>query len=296
MRLSERCVHSLPVWGWLSEWLWIQAMSLGVDYIHGSYVKPIMSENTSSHGYSVSEVVVQSVSSMETRAISAPWFVNATGPWAGKLVDTLIETAHDRFPQARTHHGGRNHIHRVPVEPRKRCVFVTECHPDSGVLVPPRTTPLTIDLSGVWFRPEGQGKACSTFIMGVSPEESQDPAHTSNEALNTIDYALFDDHVWPVLANRVPAFEYLKLKNAWAGFYEHNTLDQNGIIGRHTDIPNLLLINGFSGHGIQQSPAAGNAIAELILHGQFRNIDLTRLSFERVVNNTPLFETEAAIV
>ena len=73
---------------------------------------------------------------------------------------------------------------------------------------------------------------------------------------------------------------------------------QNAIIGRHPDLRNLLLCNGFSGHGIQQAPAAGRAVSELILEGRFApgSIDLSRLGFERVLRKEPLFEAEVAIV
>ena len=77
---------------------------------------------------------------------------------------------------------------------------------------------------------------------------------------------------------------------AWAGHYDYNTLDQNGIIGRHPEIENLYFINGFSGHGLQQSPAAGRALAELIVHGTFKTIDLARLGYERIARNAPLRE------
>src|SRR5262249_20683039 len=100
----------------------------------------------------------------------------------------------------------------------------------------------------------------------------------------------FDEIVWPALAARIPAFEAIKQVSAWAGYYEYNTVDQNGIVGRHPALENLYLANGFSGHGIQQSPATGRAVAELIAHGRYVTLDLTPLGVERLLRNEPLRE------
>ena len=78
--------------------------------------------------------------------------------------------------------------------------------------------------------------------------------------------------------------------NAWAGYYEMNTFDQNGIVGPHPEITNLYFANGFSGHGIQQSPAVGRGIAELIVHGGYRTLDLSPLGYDRLVAGRPLVE------
>jgi len=66
--------------------------------------------------------------------------------------------------------------------------------------------------------------------------------------------------------------------------------DHNAIIGPAGDLRNFYLANGFSGHGLQQSPAVGRGIAELIVHGGYRSLDLSDLGFERVIANRPLLE------
>jgi sarcosine oxidase len=164
----------------------------------------------------------------------------------------------------------------IPIRPRKRFIYVFDCRE------PPEKAPLTIDATGVFFRPEGAG-----FVCGVSPPESEDPDCLDFE----LDYAPYEAVVWPTLAARVPAFAAIKLTRAWACQYDYNTLDQNAIIGPHADCPNFLLANGFSGHGLQQSPAAGRALAELIVHNGFRSIDLARVGFARVRRNEPLKES-----
>ena len=163
----------------------------------------------------------------------------------------------------------------LPVQSRKRCVFffstpaqVSQC-------------PLVIDPSGAYFRPEGSG-----FICGISPPEAQDPECFDFE----VQHGLFDDVLWPLLAARVPAFEAARVRNAWAGHYDVNTLDHNVILGAHPDVDNLLFANGFSGHGMQQSAAVGRALAELVGFGAYRSLDLSALGWSRVLENRPLLE------
>jgi FAD-dependent oxidoreductase domain-containing protein 1 len=168
---------------------------------------------------------------------------------------------------------------RLPVEPRKRFIYVVDCREPPEAL---RRAPLTTDPGGVWFRPEGR-----FFLCGKSPEEGREPPIGD---LDDIDHAFFEQEVWPSLAACVPAFESLKVVNAWAGYYDYNTLDQNAVIGAHPEIANLYFATGFSGHGVQQGAAAGRAIADLVVHGTYRTIDLTRLGYARVADNAPLPE------
>ena len=163
----------------------------------------------------------------------------------------------------------------LPVEPRKRCVFVVACREKLANM------PLVVDATGVWVRPEG-----NVYICGVSPPEDVDTRAEDFE----VDYSLFEEAVWPMLAHRIPAMEALKLQRAWAGHYDYNRLDQNAVIGPHPEVKNFLFANGFSGHGLQQSPAAGRAIAELIVHGRFVSLDLSRFGYERVAKGLPLKE------
>ena len=161
------------------------------------------------------------------------------------------------------------------MQARKRCVF----HFRSPAVL--AQCPLVVDPSGLYFRPEGQG-----FICGAAPAPDADPPSEDFE----VDWRLWDERLWPALAQRVPGFESAKLISAWAGHYDVNVLDHNVILGPHPDVDNLIFANGFSGHGLQQSPAIGRAIAELIVDGKFRSLDLTALGWQRVLNNQPLLE------
>ena len=163
----------------------------------------------------------------------------------------------------------------LPVHPRKRFVYVFDCRDEI------ENVPLTVDPTGAWFRPEG-----TNFICGISPEENDDPDCLDFE----LDYRLFEEQIWPTIAHRVPAFEAIKLVRAWAGHYDYNVLDQNVLIGPAPQVRNLFFANGFSGHGLQQSPAIGRALSELIAYGGYRTLDLRRFSFERVARRELMVE------
>jgi sarcosine oxidase len=165
----------------------------------------------------------------------------------------------------------------LPVGPRIRTVYQFACRePLAG---PP--LPLTIGTTGVFVRPEGAG-----YVCGTSPPEDDDPESWDIQ----VDWRWWEEVVWPALAERIPAFESVKLTGAWAGPYDYNALDQNAVIGRHPEIANLIFATGFSGHGLQQSPAAGRAVSELIVAGGFRTLDLTRFGIERILEGRPLKE------
>ncbi|WP_169567096.1 NAD(P)/FAD-dependent oxidoreductase [Sneathiella limimaris] len=156
----------------------------------------------------------------------------------------------------------------LAVRPRKRFIFSFSCREEVG------PCPLTIDPSGLYFRPEGH-----QFITGRSPGPDEDPDCLDFD----VNYDWFDNDIWPVLAHRVPAFEAIKMENAWAGHYAYTLLDQNAVLGPHPEVPNFIFANGFSGHGLQQSPAVGRAIAELILFQNYQTLDLSCFSFERLL-------------
>jgi glycine/D-amino acid oxidase-like deaminating enzyme len=165
----------------------------------------------------------------------------------------------------------------IPVEPRKRATYIfTAEKPLDQVL------PLTIDPSGVHFRQDSQ----TTYMAGGHADHDPAPDHDDFE----MDHALWQDHIWPHIAARIPQFEAIKVIREWAGHYDYNVLDQNAIVGPHTDIQNFLFLNGFSGHGLQQSPAMGRATAEWLTYGEYRSLDMTPFSFERITANRPFLE------
>jgi FAD-dependent oxidoreductase domain-containing protein 1 len=179
--------------------------------------------------------------------------VNAAGPWARKVAALAgID---------------------LPVYARRRTVFVVSCP------TPMQRFPLLIDPSGFWIRPEG-----AAYIAGLTP------ALDVNEAPLEPEYDEFESRLWAALAARVPAFEQARLERAWAGYYEMNVFDHNGIVGFHPGIANFGFLNGFSGHGMQQGPVVGRGLAELILHGRYVGLDLSPLAYERIPQCRPLLE------
>ena len=165
----------------------------------------------------------------------------------------------------------------VPVEPRKRYswVFKAEAPLD-------RDLPLTIDPSGVHVRENGGG----TYQAGG--HASVDPAAAFDDF--AMDADLWQDHVWPVLAARIPAFEAVRVTSEWAGHYDMNVFDANAITGPDPTVSNFMHLSGFSGHGLQQSPAMGRGTAEWIAHGAYRTLDLSPFHYDRVVRNEPIPE------
>lgn len=186
--------------------------------------------------------------------IEADTFVLACGAWSGAL--------------ARAAGLG------VPVHAKRRSVYAFRS-PEPAALAP-----LLIDPSGLWFRPEGEG----LFLCGGAPLDDSDDLPLDPEA------SLFEDSLWPALATRVPGFESLRLQRAWAGYYEMNDFDHNGLVGAMAECGNLLLACGFSGHGLQHAPGVGRGVAELIATGSYQSLDLSLLSPGRITAGRPIVE------
>jgi FAD-dependent oxidoreductase domain-containing protein 1 len=222
-----------------------KARSLGVTYVAQDAT-----------GFTRSGAAITGVRLAGGETLACDLVVNAAGPWAARVASWADID--------------------LPVRARKRMVFVVSCRtplPGCG---------LTIEPSGIWWRPEG-----AVFLCGRSPDEGEpDP----DDAPLEVEEVMFHERVWPAMAERVPAFEALKLTGSWAGYYEYNTFDQNGIVGPHADCSNLIFANGFSGHGMQHSPATGRAVSELILDGRYVSLDFAPLAFARVAANRKLIE------
>lgn len=200
---------------------------------------------------------VTSVTLASGRVIRAGHVVNTSGPRA-KLTAQMVGLD-------------------IPVEPRARTSFIFGCRTPIE-----QHMPLIILPEGIHVRPDQ-----THFVCGTQPDIDNAVAYDDWEART----AEFEDKIWPVLARRIPQFDRVSIVTSWGGQYAYNTLDHNAILGPGSEIENFHFANGFSGHGLQQSPGVGRAISELITYGQFRTLDLTPLRYDRVERNEPYLET-----
>jgi FAD-dependent oxidoreductase domain-containing protein 1 len=189
--------------------------------------------------------------------LAGAWFVNAAGAWAGRVASWV--GCH------------------LPVSPRKRSVFHFQAPLEGPGF------PMLFDTSGAWCRPEGDG-----FIGGIQPAADLDPDAWDDFEPHA---DLFETAFWPAIAARAPAFERVRLLYSWAGHYEMNTFDHNGVVGRVAETPNLLLAAGFSGHGVMHAPGVARGVAELIRFGAYRSLDLAPLGHDRIASGRPLAES-----
>ncbi|XP_030747843.1 FAD-dependent oxidoreductase domain-containing protein 1-like [Sitophilus oryzae] len=266
--------------GWFDAWSLLQilkkaAVEKGARYLNAEVVdfkfeaKPeVVVSGFDDQVYEQSNELVVKMPDGETRTVNFALCVVAAGPQSGQVARLL-----------KIGNGSGILNIPLPVEPRKRYVYSYLCQDNA----PGLNTPMTIDHTGAYFRRDGLG---GNFIAGISPDVDEEPETTNLD----VNFEFFDRKLWPILAHRVPAFNALKVCSAWSGFYEYNTYDENGIIGPHPLYGNIFFATGFSGHGIQQAPAVGRAISELILEGRFQSIDLTRLGFDRLLLDKPMYE------
>lgn len=143
--------------------------------------------------------------------------------------------------------------------------------------------PLTIDPTGVHLRSYG-AKDCLVGCPPIGPDTAVDV----NDFNFTED--VWKENILPVITRRVPQFTSARVTTPWIGHYEFNIFDHNAIIGLHRKVSNLVFCVGFSGHGSQQALAFGRSVAELIIYGKFQTLDLSILSYKRIVQNRPLME------
>lgn len=195
--------------------------------------------------------VMRGVMLEDSSRIDADWVVNCTGAWAPAL---CAKVGID-----------------VPVKPLPIMAYYFETRMVVDAFG------VTIDLDRISFRPEGRGFISINHRPELSGTFCWEPVAE-----------LFEEHNWPRLAHRVPAFEALKVMQSYCCHYAMNYFDGNVLLGAWPGKPdNFLIATGASGHGLQHAPASGRALAELILDRQFVSLDLSRFGCDRVDENRP---------
>jgi FAD-dependent oxidoreductase domain-containing protein 1 len=166
----------------------------------------------------------------------------------------------------------------LPVEPVRKMAFVFDPQIKFDY-----DLPLVVDTDGILYFRHETGK---TILTGRSiPNEK--PGFNFEW-----DRDYYMDVVWPQVAKRVPPFDTAKLIRGWAGLYAMNKADGNAIIGHLGDVQGFYGAVGFSGHGLQQSPAIGKCMSELIQFGKYQTLDLSCFSFDRFKTGNLVFEEE----
>ena len=229
------------------------AIERGVTYIENE----VVAINRAKAGKRGAGNKVESVTLQSGETIFCGQLVNASGPRAARTAGMAGVD--------------------VPVEPRKRYSWVFSASKPLD-----RDLPLTIDPSGIHVRENGGG----TYQCGGHGDH--DPAADYDDF--TMDFSLWENKVWPVLAHRIPQFDAIKIQAEWTGHYAYNTLDHNAVMGPPPGLDNFIFLNGFSGHGLQQSPAMGRATSEWLTYGEYRTLDMSPFRYERIIRNQPLVE------
>jgi glycine/D-amino acid oxidase-like deaminating enzyme len=196
---------------------------------------------------------IKGVKLTDGREYYAPVVVNCAGAWASILNEKA------NLP--------------LPVVPLPRQIFQFDVKKPLQ-----KYLPLTMDPTGVYFRHEGE-----KFIAGYAEEIAP-----------KIDFSwkrsAFIENIWPVIANRIENFEHAKIERGWSGLYDFNTKDHNAILGEYPTMKGYYIAFGFSGHGMQQAPAVGKGLSELIRKGKYETLDLTPLRVERFAENQLVME------
>ena len=174
--------------------------------------------------------------------------INAAGPWA-PLVGEMAGL-------------------RIPVDPRRRHIFVTDAFTEVKHPIPL----LTDRSTGFYCRSEQGAVLMSAGDIGKQTEYTA-----------TVDWGMLEEAVGKAV-NRIPVLESAQVRHAWAGL-RPLTPDEHAIIDWAPGVEGLFLAVGFCGHGFQHSYATGQMTAEWLLDGK-PSLDLSELSIARFAGLT----------
>ena len=132
-------------------------------------------------------------------------------------------------------------------------------------------------IAGSYFRPHGDDLTLAG-LGGWKPEREADPDNFREDN--------DDDFVAAVrkrLVKRIPAMRRAPYSHGHAGIYDVSP-DGRAVMGAVPKVPGLFVAAGFSGTGFKTAPAVGASMAELIMTGASKTVDLTPFGFERILS------------
>ena len=168
--------------------------------------------------------------------VHAERVVNAAGPWAPRVA--------------------RLYRRELPITPLPRQVYLLK-HPDVNL----EPLPFFLDYpQDIYFRFYERDRDCCTLVSWSDPAEPARIDYTNHGA------AYYEQHVKPRLVKRIAPLADAQLVGGWVGHYELSP-DKGAIVGPVPDRPGLFNFCGLSAHGVMQSRALGEAMAEHLTRG-----------------------------
>ena len=187
--------------------------------------------------------------------IEAGTVIAATGPWTRPLFDGV---GYD-----------------LPIETEYHQVAILKNPPDlrAGGCA-------CIDsVSATYFRPDGADKFLVGDFYGKRPVDPDNfPQRASDESL---------EEVIERACRRVPKLEHAEVMRGVTGVYDM-TPDCRPVLGEIPGISGLYVCAGFSGMGFKISPAIGLVMAELLLDGCGKTVDIAAFGPNRFAEGRPI--------
>ena len=182
--------------------------------------------------------------------ISTPTVVNAAGPWAKEI--------------------GRWVGLDLPLEISREQDMVIRPPADA----PPLRHSVSNMVDRVYFRPEAAG----TILVGTGHPKENEPADPNGYS-HTVSGSFVQDATRRFV-HRFPSLSGSEFLRGWAGLYAI-TPDWNMIVDRAPGVAGMYLAVGGSGHSFKLAPAIGLCLAEVIVHGEARTVDISPLRAAR---------------
>ncbi|AKI97470.1 NAD(P)/FAD-dependent oxidoreductase [Kosmotoga pacifica] len=151
----------------------------------------------------------------------------------------------------------------LPTESYRHQIFVTE--PLEHIL-----DPLVISFTNNFYIRQTKS---GNFVMGQG-DKDEPPSHKHDPSWK------FLVEMTTKMPKFFPFLKNVRVLRHWAGLYNMSP-DAQPIIDKAESVSDFYFAVGFSGHGFMLAPAVGEAIAEWIVHGHPKKVDISNLKLER---------------